>query len=246
MEPRRSLVFGGPRKESRVASGTGENAIGRWASFSAERLATIGGVELSILKSHLILEDVLKFVLAKRLGLSDDAFFDLRVEFPTLLRVAMAGVDKPHLVGALRALNSARNHVSHRVESAEVSHEMGVSCRKSDASCGNRWPGLKTQTSSSQPYREHQEKRRWNCLGSHSASSGRGRRTRFSGRRLARRSAAACYPGYPDLFISPTRAAEGCVMQICTGRKGPRQSRRRRRQSAPDGQRTGTGTATCT
>jgi len=38
-------------------------AIVRWANVS-ERLAAVGDVELAILKNHLVLEDVLKSVLA--------------------------------------------------------------------------------------------------------------------------------------------------------------------------------------
>ncbi len=102
----------------------GENAITRWATFSAENVATIGAVEVAILKTHLVIEDVLRFVLAKRMGLSDDAFVHLRITFATLIELSTAEIDKPHLVGALRALNDARNHVSHRVESGEVSNKM--------------------------------------------------------------------------------------------------------------------------
>lgn len=96
------------------------DCISRWARFSTEKLTTIGDIELAVLKIHLVLEDALKFVLAKRLGMPDDAFFDLRIEFKTLLDISMAGIRKAHLVGALRKLNEARNHISHRVESAEV------------------------------------------------------------------------------------------------------------------------------
>jgi len=101
-------------------------AISRWAELSTEKLAAIGDVELAILKNHLVLEDVLKCVLAKRLRLAEHAFADLRTGFPTLLEIAMAGVDKPHLASALRALNGARNLVSHRVESPEVSGKMAI------------------------------------------------------------------------------------------------------------------------
>lgn len=51
----------------------------RWATFSAATLAAMGGVELAILKTHLVLEELLRFVLAKRMGLSDDAFGHLRI-----------------------------------------------------------------------------------------------------------------------------------------------------------------------
>jgi hypothetical protein len=94
-----------------------DHPIARWSRAQTEILTRIGDIELGILKSHLMLEDVLKFVLAKRLHAGDDEFRDLRLDFSTLVDVAMAGLAKPHLVGALRALNAARNHVSHRVES---------------------------------------------------------------------------------------------------------------------------------
>jgi len=101
-------------------------AIARWANISREKLAAIGDVELAILKNHVVLEDVLKCVLAKRLGVPESTLADLRIEFPALLEIAMAGVAKPHLLGALRALNGARNLVSHRIESPEVSEKMAV------------------------------------------------------------------------------------------------------------------------
>ena len=102
------------------------DSVSRWARFSTEQLATIGDIELAVLKIHLVLEDALKFVLAKRLGVPDDAFFDLRIEFYKLLDISMAGINKPHLVGALRKLNEARNHISHRVASAEVSDKLAT------------------------------------------------------------------------------------------------------------------------
>lgn len=120
----------------------GENAITRWAQFSGEKLAAMGDAELAILKTHVVLEDVLKFVLAKRMGLSDDAFSDLRMKFGQLIHVALAEVDKPHLVGALRALNAARNHVSHRLEAPEVSNRMATFMQEVGRQLGRpmSWP----------------------------------------------------------------------------------------------------------
>jgi hypothetical protein len=102
----------------------------RWSKSQSEILTRIGDIELAILKTHLVLEEVLKFVLATRLRVSDDGFRNLRIEFFTLVEVAMAGLRKPHLVGALRALNKARNHISHRLESPELSDHMRVFMRE--------------------------------------------------------------------------------------------------------------------
>ncbi|HEV8573568.1 MAG TPA: hypothetical protein VGR43_02565, partial [Dehalococcoidia bacterium] len=65
-----------------------------------------------------------KFLLAKRLKLPDDALFDLRIPFSLLVKLATAGVKKSQLIGALRALNNARNHISHHVESAKVAADL--------------------------------------------------------------------------------------------------------------------------
>lgn len=120
-----------------------ETAITRWATFSAATLAAMGGVELAILKTHLVLEELLRFVLAKRMGLSDDAFGHLRINFATLLEISTAEIAKPHLVGALRALNDARNHVSHRIESAEVASKMSTFMQEVGQQLGKpmSWPG---------------------------------------------------------------------------------------------------------
>ena len=120
-----------------------DHPIVRWSKSQTEILTRIGDSELAILKSHLVLEDVLKFVLAKRLRVSDDEFRDLRLDFSALVDVAMAGLGKPHMVGALRALNAARNHVSHRLESPELSDRMCVFMQEVGRHKGTpmTWPG---------------------------------------------------------------------------------------------------------
>jgi hypothetical protein len=54
----------------------------------------------------------------------------------------LAGANKPHLLGALRALNGARNHVSHRVESPEVNDKILTFVREIGRQIGRSitWP----------------------------------------------------------------------------------------------------------
>jgi hypothetical protein len=105
-------------------------AIVRWARFSTDSLARVDDIELAALKVHIVLEDALKFLLAQRLGVPEDAFFDTSVDFGALIEVSLAGIDTPHLKGALRALNAARNHVSHRVDSPEFDDKLETFVRE--------------------------------------------------------------------------------------------------------------------
>ena len=94
-----------------------DGALGRFLTFATDQLTTITDIELATLKIHLVIEDTLKFLLSKRLGATDEKFFDVQIGFPLLVDVALAEINNPHLVGALRVLNTARNHLSHRIES---------------------------------------------------------------------------------------------------------------------------------
>lgn len=97
-----------------------EGAIIKWLSFSEESLTKINDIELATLKIHIVLEDTLKFLLSKRLIASEDIFDDFWIEFSKLVKIALAGINNPHLLGALRALNKARNSISHRINSSAV------------------------------------------------------------------------------------------------------------------------------
>jgi hypothetical protein len=103
-----------------------EGALGRWLSFSNESLSKIDDIELAALKIHLVLEDALKYLLGSRLGTDEEDFFDLQIDFRTLADIALAGIGNGHLLGALRALNTARNHLSHRMESQLFSEKLEV------------------------------------------------------------------------------------------------------------------------
>lgn len=102
----------------------------RWIRYSSDSLTRIDDVELATLKIHLVLEDSLRFLLAKRLGLADNALDNLRIEFGKLLEIATFGLGADHLLSALRALNNARNHISHKVESSEFREKLGTFLRE--------------------------------------------------------------------------------------------------------------------
>jgi len=110
-----------------------EGALTRWLGFSSESLSKIEDIELATLKIHLVLEDASKSLLAARLAVKEDAFFDLRIDFSTLVDVALEGAGNSHLVGALRALNTARNYVSHHVESSQFMDKLALFVRESAA-----------------------------------------------------------------------------------------------------------------
>jgi len=107
-----------------------DSAIITWLRFSEGSLSKIDDIELATLKIHLVLEDALKYLLSRRLSSDDDTFSDLRIDFSTLLEIALAGINNPHLLGALRALNKARNHISHRVDSSEFAERLEVFVRE--------------------------------------------------------------------------------------------------------------------
>ena len=119
-----------------------ESAIIRWLRFSEESLTKIDDIELAALKIHIVLEDALKFLLSKRLITNEDTFDDLRFEFSKLLEIALAGINNPHLLGALRALNNARNSISHRINSSAVSQKLEVFVREIAYMQGEKphWP----------------------------------------------------------------------------------------------------------
>jgi hypothetical protein len=103
-----------------------DGALIRWLTFSSESLSKIDDIEFATLKIHLVLEDALKYLLASRLGVDDQFFSDSRIDFSVLVEVALAGMNKGGLLGALRALNTARNHLSHRMESPKFIEELEV------------------------------------------------------------------------------------------------------------------------
>jgi len=107
-----------------------KDALVRWVIFTNESLSKIDDIELATLKIHLVLQDALKYLLASRLGVDGDAFFDLQCDFPVLAKIALAGTDNRHLLGALLALNTARNHMSHRIGSPNFTERLEVFVRE--------------------------------------------------------------------------------------------------------------------
>jgi hypothetical protein len=61
-----------------------DGAIFRYVEFAQESLVKIDDVELAALKIHVVVEDMLKFLLAARLGVDEGYFFDQRDRFATL------------------------------------------------------------------------------------------------------------------------------------------------------------------
>jgi len=130
---------------------TDKTAIITWLSFSVESLTKIDDIELAALKIHIVLEDALKFLLSKRLISNEDAFNKLRIEFSKLLEITLSGINKPHLLGALRALNDARNSISHYINPSVVSEKLEIFVREIAYMHGEKldWPSdLKDQLSS--------------------------------------------------------------------------------------------------
>lgn len=119
-----------------------EGAIIKWLSFSEESLTKIDDIELATLKIHIVLEDALKFLLSKRLIANEDIFNDFRIEFSKLVKIALAGMNNPHLLGALQALNKARNSISHRINSSAVLKNLEVFVREIAHMQGEKphWP----------------------------------------------------------------------------------------------------------
>ena len=119
-----------------------EGALVRWLGFSSEDLVKINDIELTTLKIHLVLEDALKCLLASRLKTNEDVFFDSSIGFKTLVEIALAGVTNDHLRGALRSLNTARNQMSHCVESNEFNEKLEIFVREIGYMLGRKtvWP----------------------------------------------------------------------------------------------------------
>jgi hypothetical protein len=107
-----------------------DHPIAKWASFGVDHLPQIGDVELATLKMHLVVEDALRYLLAARLGLAENSLLDHRIDFAVLQELALAGMDNPHLLGAMRALNAARNHLSHVVASSKTEENLVVFVRE--------------------------------------------------------------------------------------------------------------------
>src|SRR5258705_444001 len=97
-----------------------DHPLFRWAKFTAERFSSITDVELAILKIHLVIEDALRYLLAARLGVPEDSLVDIRITFDATSKLALAGIGDCHLIGGIRALNRARNSLSHSIEAPDV------------------------------------------------------------------------------------------------------------------------------
>lgn len=102
----------------------GFKAVTQWAKFEEDSLSTITDIELATLKIHIVIEGVLRYLLAARLDISEDELEKQRLPFATLLELSLGGKGNDHLLGSLRALNKARNALSHRLESADVHGEL--------------------------------------------------------------------------------------------------------------------------
>lgn len=97
----------------------GEHALKQWAKFSKD-LSAITDIELATLKIHIVIEGVLRYLLAARLDVPESVLKDLG--FATLLELSLGGIGNGHLLGGIRALNRARNSLSHTLESVDVLH----------------------------------------------------------------------------------------------------------------------------
>jgi hypothetical protein len=100
---------------NKMAKRKGDDAISRYVRFTDEHFSTITDVELATLKIHLVIEAVLRYLLAARLGIKEDLLpKPSQLRFGLLYELALAGVEDRHLVKGIKALNSARNSVAHR------------------------------------------------------------------------------------------------------------------------------------
>ena len=102
----------------------GEQAMTNWANFSVDSFSTITDIELATLKIHIVIEGVLRYLLAARLNIAESVLVNRHISFATLLELGLGGIGNDHLRGSIRALNSARNSLSHRFENAEVHKEL--------------------------------------------------------------------------------------------------------------------------
>ncbi len=107
-----------------------DHPIVRWASFSVDHLTQIGDIELATLKVQLVVEDALRYLLAARLGLAENALIEHRIDFSPLMELALVGIADLHLIGGIKALNAARNALSHSVESPRVQKQLEIFVRE--------------------------------------------------------------------------------------------------------------------
>jgi hypothetical protein len=105
-----------------------DHPIVRLAKFAIDQLPTIGDVELATLKVHLVVEDALRYLLSARMGVDENAFVEKKIEFAVLADITLTGFNEAHLVGAVRALNAARNLVSHRVDATPFGEKLATFC----------------------------------------------------------------------------------------------------------------------
>jgi hypothetical protein len=104
-----------------------DGAIIMWLSFSEESLAKIDDIELVTLKIHIVLESALHFLLCKRLLINGERIpiNNGQIMFNVLFQIALTGINNPHLLQAVRALNEARNSISHHINSPKLFKHLG-------------------------------------------------------------------------------------------------------------------------
>ena len=102
----------------------------RWAKFSAEHFSRITDVELAALKIHVVIEEILRCLLAARLKVSEDSLVKLHLTFDMTSKLALMGIGDAHLIRGIKALNKARNALSHSVESGDVQEQLTVFVRE--------------------------------------------------------------------------------------------------------------------
>ena len=118
-----------------------DHPLMRWVNYAVEHLPQVGDLELATLKIHLVIEDALRFLLAARLDVPENTFTETRLDFSLLCEIALAGA-APHLVGAVRAINAARNHVSHRIDTVPFEQKLATFIMEAGHLIGNtaHWP----------------------------------------------------------------------------------------------------------
>lgn len=104
-----------------MAGSEDDDGMTRWSSFR-HQFSSITEIELATLKIHVVIEGILRYLLAARLGIPENKLEELRLRFEIISELALAGVGG-HLIGGVRALNEARKEVAHRIANTDVLHE---------------------------------------------------------------------------------------------------------------------------
>jgi hypothetical protein len=130
---------------------TGRGVFEQFSDWIDETLK-IDDLDLMTLKGHLMVEDALKYLLAAKLRPRKDpeafaAKIDIRA-FEQLARLALVDEkDGPGLLGAVRALNGARNKMSHWIGHPEFLTDLNAFVERMRSLKGDphKWPSKKEE-----------------------------------------------------------------------------------------------------